>query len=479
MPTPSPVNPPGGLLRTIGLYTAIALVVGNMIGSGVFKKVAPMSAELQSPGLVLLAWLLAGMVTLCGALTNAEIAGMIVEPGGQYVYFKRMYGRAFAFFYGWSCFSVIQCASQASIAYVFAHSFNSLLPLPRLSEAWETIQVLGIFTPFDNFGVKVLTVGLLTLLTTINYFGVKYGSSLSGLLSSTVVICIFGIILLGLSVGGGSIDHLRTDAIGYAESKVAASSLGFLGALFTAMIGAFWAYDGWNNLGMLGGEVKNPHRNIPLGLTGGVAIVTFVYLLVNATYLYILPIDQIIQVARTPNGIAAVEVMRWLMGPAGALGVSLLILLATFNSTNTSILANSRIYYAMAKDGLFFRAAATHHPVYRTPAVSLVMQAVWASALVFSGSFDQLTDMLIFAVFIFYGAGAFGVFVLRKKMPDTPRPYRAVGYPVVPAVFVLFCATLLIVSLVERPRESFLALALIACGIPFYLYWRKRPDVPE
>jgi basic amino acid/polyamine antiporter, APA family len=478
MPQSTPDNPAGGLIRSIGLYGGIALVVGNMIGSGVFKKVAPMSAELQSPGLVLLAWLLAGMVTLFGSLTNAEIAGMIVEPGGQYAYFKRMYGRAFAFFYGWTCFSVYQCASQASIAYVFAHSFNTLVPLPRLDASWEAIHVLGIFTPFDNFGVKILTVGLLALLTTINYFGVKYGSALSSVLSSTVVVCIFGIILLGLSIGGGSWNNMLTPAPGYAESKVATSSGGFLSALFTAMIGAFWAYDGWNNLGMLGGEIKNPHRNIPLGLTGGVAIVTFVYLLVNFTYLYVLPIDLIIDVAQTPNAIAAVEVVRWFMGAAGALGVSLLILMATFNSTNTSILANSRIYYAMALDGLFFRAAASHHPVYRTPAVSLIMQGVWASVLVFSGSFDQLTDMLIFAVFIFYGAGAFGVFVLRRKMPDVPRPYRAVGYPLIPAIFVLFCVTLLGVSLVERPRESFLALALIACGIPFYWYWSRQKAAP-
>ncbi|MES2731159.1 MAG: amino acid permease [Bacteroidota bacterium] len=475
MPTkPHAVASSTGLLRSIGLFAAIALVVGNMIGSGVFKKVAPMSAALQSPGLVLLAWLLAGVVTLFGALTNAEIAGMIVEPGGQYAYFKRMYGRGFAFFYGWTCFSVYQCASQASIAYVFAQSFHSLVPLPHLSAEWEVIHVLGIFTPFDNLGVKILTIGLLSLLTTINYFGVKYGSTLSSVLSSAVVICIVGIILLGLSIGGGSFDNIVTPASSFEQSAVAQSSLGFLSALFTAMMGAFWAYDGWNNLGMLGGEIKNPHRNIPLALTGGVAIVTAVYLLVNFTYLYTMPMEEIIQVAKTPNAIAAIEAVRRFMGSDGALAVSLLILMATFNSTNTSILSNSRIYFAMANDGLFFQSAATYHPVYRTPSVSLVMQAIWASVLVFSGSFDQLTDMLIFAVFIFYGAGAFGVFVLRRKMPDVPRPYRAVGYPVIPALFVLFCVVLVGVSLVAKPRESIQALVLMMSGIPFYWAWRKQ-----
>ncbi|MBC7920436.1 MAG: amino acid permease [Ferruginibacter sp.] len=473
-PAPAVETHTTGLLRGIGLFAAISLVVGNVIGSGVFKKVAPMSAELQSPGLVLLAWLLAGIVTLCGVLTNAEIAGMIAEPGGQYVYFRRMYGKAFAFFYGWSCFTVIQCASQASIAYVFAESFNSLVPLPHLSAAWEAWSVAGVFFPLDNLGVKLLTVALLSLLTTINYFGVKYGSNIASVLASAVVVCLFGVILLGLSIGGGSADHLRTNAVSYAQSDVATSSWGFLGAIFAAMMSAFWAYDGWNNLGFLGGEIKNPTRTIPRALIAGVSTVVVVYLLANFTYLFVMPIEELIRVHQTPNAIAAIEVVRRFLGSGGALAVSLLILLATFNSTNTSILSNARIYFAMANDGLFFRSAATVHPRYRTPSVSLLMQGAWASVLVFSGSFDQLTDMLIFALFIFYGAGAFGVFVLRRKMPEAPRPYRAVGYPVVPALFVLFCAVLVVVSLFAKPRESTQALVLIGSGVPFYWFWRKR-----
>jgi APA family basic amino acid/polyamine antiporter len=469
-----------GLIKSIGLFTAITVVLSSMIGSGVFKKVAPMSDNLMSPELVLMCWLLAGFISLLGSLTNAEIAGLIAEPGGQYVYFRRMYGKAFAFFYGWACFAVIQTASQASIAYVFAQSVNALAPLPRLSPALEDISILGFLYPLKNLGVKLLTVSLLALLASINYRGVKYGSSVSRVFTTAIVICIFAIVILGLTVSGGSIDNIYTDAPGYLESAVNTSKLGLIGAIFTSMISAFWAYDGWNNLSFLGGEVKNPKRTIPLALIIGVSTVTLIYLLINFTYLFVMPINEMIAVFNTPNTIAAIEVVRKFLGPLGALGISLLILLATFGCVNSSILSTSRVYFAMARDGLFFKKAATVHPIFSTPSVALMMQFVWSSVLVFSGSFDQLTDMLIFAAFIFYGAGAFGVFVLRRKMPDAHRPYKALGYPVLPAIFVLFCILLVGISLIERPQESFTGLFLIFSGLPFYYIWKKnKAEVSE
>lgn len=468
-----------GLIKTIGLFTAVTVVLSSMIGSGVFKKVAPMSDNLLSPELVLFCWLLAGFISLLGSLTNAEIAGLIAEPGGQYVYFRKMYGKAFAFFYGWSCFAVIQSASQASIAYVFAQSLNSLAPLPRLSSHLEEISLFGFLYPLRNLGVKFLTVSLLALLASVNYRGVRYGSSVSRVFTTAIVICIVIIIILGLSVSGGSLSNIYTDASGYMESKVNTSGLGLVGAIFTSMVSAFWAYDGWNNLSFLGGEVKNPKRTIPLALIIGVSTVTFIYLLINFTYLFVMPIDEMITVFNTPNTIAAVEVVRKFMGPAGAFCISLLILLATFGCVNSSILSTSRVYFAMARDGLFFKKAATVHPKYSTPSVALLMQFIWSSVLVFSGSFDQLTDMLIFAAFIFYGAGAFGVFVLRRKMPDAPRPYKALGYPVLPAIFILFCILLVGISLIERPQESFTGLFLIFSGIPFYFIWKKKTGVNE
>ncbi|QHT71368.1 amino acid permease [Rhodocytophaga rosea] len=481
-----------GLLRHIGVFAAVTVVMSSMIGSGVFKKIAPMSDGLQSPGLVLLAWLLAGIVTLMGSLTNAEIAGLIAEPGGQYVYFRRMYGKMFAFLYGWACFAVIQSASQASIAYVFAHSVNTLVPLPQLSPELEAFSLFGVIYPLKNFGVKILTVCLLCLLTTVNYRGVKYGSSVSAVFTSSVVLCIFTIVILGLTISGGSMDNIATNASGFDISRVNTSTSGLLGAMFTAMVSAFWAYDGWNNLSFLGGEVKNPKRTIPLALGIGVSLVTGIYLLINFTYLYVMPIDEMIAVFNTPNTIAAVEVVKKIATSAenffgiahqdtpsilslsGITFISTLILLATFGSTNSSILSTSRVYFAMAKDGLFFKKAAYCHPVYKTPSIALLMQCTWSCILVFSGSFDQLTDMLIFAAFIFYGAGAFGVFVLRRKMPDAPRPYKAIGYPVLPALFVLCCIALVTVSLLERPLQSLTGLFLILTGLPFYLSWKKN-----
>lgn len=469
---------PTGLLQRIGLFTAVAVVMGSMIGSGVFKKVAPMSDLLQSPELVLLAWLLAGLITLLGSLTNAEVASLIAEPGGQYVYFRRMYGKAFAFFYGWACFAVIQSASQASIAYVFAQSVNTLIPLPRLSPELEAVSLFGLLYPLQNLGVKLLTVALLGTLAAINYRGVTYGSSMSRLFTTAIVICIVTIVLLGLTIGGGSIANVRADVATFDGAK--ATQLGVIGAMFTAMVSAFWAYDGWNNLGFLGGEVIQPKRTIPTALITGVCTVTGIYLLINFTYLFVLPIDRMIAVFQTPNTIAAVEVVRTFLGAGGVLFVSLLILLATAGCANNSILSTSRIYFAMARDGLFFKRAATIHPRFNTPSVALLVQFGWSSLLVFSGSFDQLTDMLVFAAFIFYGAGAFGVFVLRRKLPDAPRPYRVIGYPVVPAVFILFCIVLVAVSLIERPQESFTGLFLIASGLPFYWMWGKpHPKAPS
>lgn len=467
-----------GLLRRLGLTTAILIVISSMIGSGVFKKAAPMSLELHSSGLILICWLIAGIITLFGSITNAEIAGLIAEPGGQYVYFKHMYGKFFAFMYGWSCFSVIQTASIASIAYVFAESVNSVIPLPHLSDAMEQWQ-LWVFTPFANFGVKGLTILTILFLTGANYLGVIFGGAINNLFTVLKVIGILVIITLALTISGGSSSNIQPM---FADPGATYNtSLGLFGAMFAAMLGAFWAYDGWNNIGYLGGEIKNPKRTIPLALFGGVGLVTVIYLLVNYAYLYVLPLNELLGIANTENTIVAVEVMRKFMGNNGALFISILIMVSTFGTTNGTILASSRIYFAMAKDNLFFKSAANCHPRFKTPYTSLLMQGFWSALLVLSGTFDQLTDMLIFASFIFYGAGALGVFVLRKKMEDAHRPFKAIGYPIVPAIFILFCATLVVVTIIQNPRDAGIGLLLILIGIPFFRNWNnkiKKDELP-
>ena len=464
-----------GLLTRLGLFTTMMIVISAMIGSGIFKKITPMSAELGSPGLILICWVVAGIITLFGASANAEVAGLIAEPGGQYVYFKKMYGNAFAFLYGWSCFSVIQSASIASIAYVFAESVNAVFPLPHLSEHFEKISLFGIFFPFESFGVKGLTILTIIFLTAVNYFGVMFGGGVTNIFTILKVIGIIIIIFLGFLISGGSTAHLTPvlEKPGYEYG----SNLGLFGAMFAAMLAAFWAYDGWNNIGYLGGEIKNPKRNIPLSLYGGVIVVIIIYLLVNVAYLYIMPVEEITAIAKTDNSIIAIEAMRKFLGYGGAMFISILIMVSTFGTTNGTILASSRIYFAMAGDGLFFNSAGKHHSKFRTPHISLLIQGFWASLLVLSGTFDQLTDMLIFASFIFYGMGAFGVFVLRRKMKDEVRPYKAFGYPVIPAIFVIFCATLVIVTIITNPRDAGIGLSLVLIGIPFYIFWKRRIKV--
>ncbi|MBS1487885.1 MAG: amino acid permease [Bacteroidetes bacterium] len=460
----------GQLVRSLGLWSVFFLVISSVIGSGVYKKVAPMAEVLQSPGLVLLAWLLGGLLTLIGTLSNAEVASLLADSGGEFAYYKKIFNRFFAFLYGWANFTAIRTASISSIAYVFSQSVNMLLPLPKLSAEWESITVFGFLTPFDNLGIKLLTIALIAVLSYINYIGLKLGEVFSKSILYIVLVSIFGIILLGLFSGEGSWANIQTHGSAYVERSW--TDTVFISAMFTALLSAFWGYEGWSTIGYLGGEIKNAQRNLPLALVLGMVAIMVIYLLTNFTYLYVLPIDQLI--GHSDNSIAAVTVVQHILGPVGGIFISLLILLTTLGCTNTTILASPRLFYAMAKEGLFFKSAQEVHPQHHTPTKALIYQGVWSSVLVLSGSFDQLTDMLIFASFIFYGSTTVGVFILRTKMPDTPRPYKAWGYPVLPALFILFCIVLLVVSFITKPREALMGLTLMASGIPFYFYWKRR-----
>ncbi len=460
----------GQLVRSLTLTAATILVVSSVIGSGVYKKVAPMSADLLSPDLVLCAWVLAGVISLCGALSNAEIAGMMADSGGEYVYFRRIYGRFMAFMWGWSTFAVIKTAAVASIAYVFSQSFNAIFPLPHLPESIESIQFL-VFKPFENAGVKGLTILLILTLTFLNTQGLKGAAALSTWITRLVIVGLLAIVLSGLLFGGGSFANFQTPATGYVPHSW--TDTAFIKAIFGALLAAFWAYEGWNTLGFIGGEIKNPNRNLPLALFTGMMVIIGAYVIVNFTYLYVLPIDELVGVHQAKNDIAAVAVVRHFAGGTGATLISIIILLTTLGCTNSTILMPPRVYYAMAKDGLFFPRAAEINPVSNTPNPALWMQGAWACLLVLSGSFDQLTDMLIFAAFFFYGATAFGVFIMRRREPNTERPYKVWGYPVVPALFVLFCIALIIITCNTHPREAGLGTLLMLTGVPLYFYWRK------
>ncbi|MDI9868049.1 APC family permease [Flectobacillus roseus] len=466
----NPSDNQGKLVRSIGLTSAIVLVISSVIGTGVFKKIAPMSAELQSPGLVLTAWLVAGLISLAGTLSNAEVASMLADSGGDFVYYRKIYNRFFAFLFGWTNFAVIRTASIASIAYVFAQSLNSLVPIPNSSPEMSEMSFLGLHF-LDNLGIKFIAIALIIFLTYFNTKGLKLGEKLSNTLVTLMIIVMVGIIILGLTSSVGNWEYLKQNSVKFNPEEMQGGTL--FKALTLACLSAFWGYEGWNSVGYIGGEIKNPQRNLPLALTIGMIIIIAMYMMMNFVYLYILPIDEFITIHETKNGIGAVAVVTHFLGSWGGILISCLILVTTFNCTSSTILLASRLFYAMAHEKMFFKQVDYIHPKYNTPSKALTLQAVWASLLVLSGTFDQLTDMLIFAAFIFYGATTFGVFILRKKMPDAPRPYKVIAYPFVPAIFILFCIVLLVNTLMERPSEAIIGLGLMATGLPFYFYWKK------
>jgi APA family basic amino acid/polyamine antiporter len=453
------------LVRTLGLGYVVIFVVANILGSGVYKKIAPMAAELHSSSWILAAWIVGGIITLFGALSNAEVAGLLADTGGEFVYFKKIYNRFFAFLYGWSLFTVIQTATISSLAYVFAQSLNSIIPIPEVLPSLQHFTIGGVFFPFQDFGVKLTAILLILLLTSLNISGLKSGAGTSKAILFLVFTGLAVIVFFGL----GSVSAKPENFMKMSELT---SGTVTLSSFYTAMLAAFWAYQGWVSVGFIGGEVKDPTRNIPRGIVMGVFVVIFIYLLVNVTYLMLLSIPQLEQVHAAGNQIAAVEAVRSFWGTGGVLFISLLILLTTLGCTNASILTGARPYYAMANDKLFFSGIAKLNK-NNVPGNSLLWQGIWASVLVLSGTFDQLTDMIIFAVFIFYGATSLGVFILRRRMRDAHRPYKVWGYPVVPAVFILFCIGLFINTIATRPREAAIGMILILAGIPVYFIMQR------
>ena len=440
------------LIQVLGLGTAILLVAGNMIGSGVFKKIAPMSSELMDSKLILLAWAVAGIITMLGAFSFASLATTTKEAGGQFQYFKNIFGDFLGFIYGWSFFTVISTASIASIAYVFAESFVNLFHLQSFFDS--TIQ---------NATTKLVAISALLFLTLLNIRGVEWGGVLSNIITSAKILGILFLIVLGLSFSG----HAPA-VTSHPISAMQTSNIVHISAFFTAMLGAFWAYDGWVNITNMASEFKNPTKNIPIAIISGTALTMFLYLLVNYAYLQVLsPADF----AHSAQGtIAAVEVANIAMGSLGATIISVLIIISTLGATQASTMSAARVYYQMAKEGYFFKSFSKVHRKYKTPHISLWGQMLWASLLIMSGTFDQLTDMLIFAAFIFYALGAVGVIYLKRAGKLT----LTFGYPVVPILFLLCSLVIVINAIYTRPLESLMGLGLMTLGIPFYLFFRAR-----
>lgn len=454
------------LNRSLGLRLVVVVVIGNIIGSGVYKKVAPMADSLHSSGWVLICWVLGGIISLFGALSNAEVAGLLADTGGEYVYYQKIYNKFFAFLFGWSLFTVIQTAAISALAYVFAQSLSSIIHLPPMLSSLNDFSIGGIFYPFADFNIKLTAIILIALLTWINSKGIKTGAGVS----TGVLLLVFASLLI--IIGFGLTSH-HTNISSVFSLKTDNSSTVTFSAVFTAMLAAFWGYQGWAAVGYVGGEIKDANRNIPKGIAIGVFSIIVLYLLVNATYLSLMSVPDIIAVNRSGNQIAAIEAVRVFWGTYGALFISILIAVTTLGCTNATILTSCRIYYAMAKEKMFFTNVAKLNDK-QVPSNSLIYQGVWACILVLSGTFDQLTDMIIFAVFIYYGATTLGVFILRKKMPDAVRPYKVWGYPVVPAIVILFSAVLFINTIYSRPREAAIGMALMLTGVPMYFIFKAR-----
>lgn len=461
------------LVRGLGLNAATMIVAGSMIGTGIFLKPALMAGQVFSPELLILVWVIAGIITFIGALVNAEIAGFIDATGGQYVYFQKMYGDFVAYIYGWSILSVIQTGSQAAIAYGFAKYCNYFFNMPDappfLSNFSFSLPLIGEIKPFAEFGTKSIAIISVIFLTAVNYIGVVFGGAVQTIITWLKIAAIIVLSFLLLAFGHGSLHNLSN---GFAFPH---SSGNIISAIGLALAGAFWAYDGWNNGTFVAGEVKDPQRNVPLSLLYGTALVMIVYVLMNIGFLYIFPVEQMKDIPLV--GAAAAEKI---FGGPGATIISIVVIVSSFGALNGSILATARVQYAMAKSKMFFLSLGKVHPKFKTPHISLVVQGVWSAVLVLSGSFDTITDYVIFAAWLFYLLGAVGIFILRKKYKDAHRPYKVWGYPYVPLIFIAFSFLFLVNSVISDFQNSMMGTLLIASGLPFYWYWKKKakPD-PE
>jgi APA family basic amino acid/polyamine antiporter len=472
------------LKRTFGLWSSVSIVVGGIIGSAIFMKPALMASQLGSPELLLAVWVLAGVITLFGALSNAEVAAMIPETGGQYVFFQKMYGDFIAFMYGWAAFAVFNTAGVASIAYVLGTYVEYFVHLPRFSPDVErSIEVympaIGHIYPLENFGVKSVTIVIVMLLTLVNYRSTKFGGNILVVFTALKIGAIAMIVLGILFSGKGNVNHFFQNS-----EVIAPQGWAMVGALVAAMSGAFWGYDGWNNITFVAGEIKDPQRNIPRSLLIGLVACIVIYTLITLSYLYVLPIDSIAGSSMVGSDAATV-----VMGSLGGGIIALMVIISTFGTTNGNILATARVSFAMAQDKKFFEWIGKVHPRYQTPGNSLLLHGAWTSMLVLSGSFDTLTDMLIFVSWLFYGLSAAGIFILRKKMPNAERPYKVWGYPFVPAIFVVFTIVFLVLTFVNDVSNylsgrsviinSLFGILLSLIGLPLYWYFKKFRQGPD
>src|SRR5438034_5944636 len=466
-------QPRAEFVRAISRLDATALVVGSMIGSGIFIVSAQILRDVHAPGLLLLVWGLSGLVTLMGALSYGELAAMFPRAGGQCVYLREGISPLFGYLYGWTLFVVIQTGTIAAVAVAFAR-FTSVL-VPALSPNVFLGSTISFPQPIGDSQVglsaqRIFAILSIALLTWINVRGVRTAAFIQTSLTVIKTAALAALILLGVSVGRNAAAIAANFGGGFWPAG--GLTLAALPVIGGAMVGSLFSMDAWNNVGFASGELKNPEKDIPFAMAVGVLLVTTLYVLANVAYLNVLPADAIAHAPQARVGTAALQAM---FGTPGSYMMAVAIMISTFGCNNGLILSGARVYYALAQDNLFFKSAATLHPTYKTPALALVVQAVWTCVLCLSGTYGQLLNFVIFAAVVFYALTAFGLFRLRKKRPDLPRPVRAPGYPILPALYVVLTGLIAVDLLVQKATQTYsmLGLLLVLVGVVVYYVWRR------
>jgi APA family basic amino acid/polyamine antiporter len=457
-----------GLVRGLGLFAAAAIVIGDVIGTGVFLKARVMTCNVGTPGLVLTVWVVAGLLSLAGALTYAELAVMMPRAGGEYVFIRQAYGRLMGFLYGWTRFFVASTGGIAGLAAGFA-IFVNVVSGGALQAHELTVGLFGyhaILTSQAGTAIAAIVV-----VTVLNCTTVAVSGRIASLLTVFKIALVLAIGLGAMVLADGSWAHLSLSNDGGACEGVAAAARGGAAGFGAAMLGALWAYNGWNEVTYVAEEVKDPQRNLPVALIGGLGVIATLYVFVNAAYFYVLTPTE---VAGVPASSAvATEVITRVLGAGAGTAMAGVLAMSIFGALQISCLVCARIPYAMARDGMFFSGLGHVSPRTHVPIRALLVQGVWAVLLVLSGSYDTLTDYAIFSVLIFVALGTASVFILRRQQPDAERPYRTWGYPIVPAAFLLVTGWLLINTLLTTPGRAAAGLALMALGLPFYWYWSR------
>ncbi|MBZ5707466.1 MAG: amino acid permease [Acidobacteriia bacterium] len=447
------------LVRGLSLLDSVLLLVSGIIGSSIFLTAKDIATPLPQPVLFLLVWVLGGVVSLFACVAFAELGSMFPDSGGQYVYLREAYGDLVAFLYGWMLFAVANGGTIAALSVASAAYMGQIIPV--ISQEHVVFAVAGItFTR-----AHVVGLALIVVLTYVNVVGLRWGALLQNVSTWTKFAAMAAFVVLGFAIGKGHWGNFSGHGVGLTMGLGPGQ---FISALGVGLIAVFWAYDGWVYITWVAGEVKEPRRNVPLAMVLGILVVGVIYMAMNMTYVYAMPLTEVAKHETIAHAAAAS-----LFSPGAAVWLSATIAISCFSAAATCTLSGARVYLAMAQDGVFFKRMAVIHPKWRTPAFSLIGQGVWAALLTVSGRYDQLYTYVIFGMVLSYTLTVIGLFILRWKRPDIPRPYRCTGYPWLPGIYILIGAAWTLNTIITRPTEAFWGTTIVLIGVPGYLYWKR------